>query len=84
MTEDIKDIRLRMKGLAVYSNFLFCKAMEEMEENRKAKEKQNRQCEVCSSPKAIVQCQFCGKWVCDKCYGSWAVARKCCGREPQI
>ncbi len=42
------------------------------------------ECEVCGSPKVTVRCQYCGKWICDQCYGTWSEARKCCGQEDEI
>jgi len=62
-----------------------------MREYRKGKrqgtetmKKQFQPCEVCGSPKATVRCQYCKKWLCDQCYGTWSEARKCCGREDEI
>jgi hypothetical protein len=45
-------------------------------------------CEVCGQREAVIQCKYCGKRLCKKCYcpkpKSWDFAeypRLCCGRE---
>jgi transcription initiation factor IIE alpha subunit len=47
-------------------------------------EKKFHTCEVCGERKATVQCQYCGAFLCSKCYGTWTVRRKCCGHEDEI
>ena len=43
-----------------------------------------KQCEICGKGRIVVWCQYCGKGLCTKCYGTWRIPRKCCGREPWI
>ncbi len=43
--------------------------------------KNKRICEVCNKYKAYIGCQDCKKWICNKCYGTFSISRKCCGRE---
>jgi methionyl-tRNA synthetase len=47
-------------------------------------EDQIKLCEVCSKEEAKFQCQFCGKWLCPECLGTFLEIRKCCGKEDEI
>jgi len=45
--------------------------------------KTRRHCEICGHGPIITHCQFCGKGLCIECYGSLAIPRRCCGKEPE-
>ena len=38
-------------------------------------------CNICNKKKATIQCRYCKKWICNKCYGNLNEVRKCCKQE---